>query len=94
MRPNRRLRWGLRTDHRVICGNPNPAPVPLVTRIETSDGRGHTYSKHYDYYNARYLPGVPSESEHLGFRRITVVDEQLNQETSLGTDRTSRIKGV
>ena len=62
-----------------ICGNPNPTPVPLVTRIETSDGRGHTYSKHYDYYNARYLPGVPSESEHLGFRRITVVDEQLNQ---------------
>ncbi len=62
-----------------LCGNANPSPIPLVTRVAVSDGRDNTYSTRYEYYNLRYHPGTPSVAEHLGFERTTQIDEQLNQ---------------
>ncbi len=59
------------------CGNADPSPTPLVTRLAVSDGRGNTYSKAYQYYNRRYLPGTPAQAQQLGFAWREERDEQL-----------------
>ncbi len=65
-----------------VCGIANPGAAPLATRVSVADGRGNAYSTRYEYHNLRYLPGIPSVAENLGFAWVRSVDEQL------GTART------
>jgi RHS repeat-associated protein len=74
-------------------GIPNTSPRPLVTRIETRDGRGGALWTSYGYHDARYLPGKIPEQRLLGFDWIEVVDEQTAQSTRTYFDQRPKYEG-
>lgn len=60
-------------------GIPNGSPVPLVTGVTTSDGRGGAYRVEYTYGDARWLPGRIPEQRNLGFGWMKARDAQTGQ---------------
>jgi RHS repeat-associated protein len=56
-------------------GIANAAPLPLLTRVTKTDGRGGQFSTTFRYADARYLPGTLATRRPLGFASIDAVDE-------------------
>jgi RHS repeat-associated protein len=57
-------------------GVPNASPRMLETKLTVSDGRGGSYSTHYEYFDGRFLPGSPTVRRELGFGYVQTVDDQ------------------
>lgn len=55
------------------------APLQLVTRVTTSDGRGGYLSTRYAYSDARVVTGTIPNQRFLGFGTIDTIDEQTGQ---------------
>lgn len=50
-----------------------PFVLPVVTRVDASDGMGNTYTTHYDYAGGRY--DAPTK-EFRGFRHVDATDTE------------------
>ncbi|MBV9327855.1 MAG: hypothetical protein JO352_29425 [Chloroflexi bacterium] len=61
------------------CGQPDPRPRPLVSRIDHDDGQAgdQLRSFSYAYTNGRLSNGRPSQRGELGFESVTRTDLQL-----------------
>ncbi|PIW65535.1 MAG: hypothetical protein COW12_01375, partial [Candidatus Omnitrophica bacterium CG12_big_fil_rev_8_21_14_0_65_45_16] len=56
-----------------------PFPVMVVTKVETQDGIGHTYTTTYDYADGNF---DPTDREFRGFNRTRVFDVQGNYQAT------------